>query len=365
MSRGGFLLHHELLDLHDARTVPVREWGRFMSSEEIDTIFRVFPEERLPNGRTAWPTGVFLMRNGHVISDPFCVADVAGRLVAESATLNVAQVSQVVADVRARSMGSDVKYLSGTHVCMFNWSAHNYYHWLIQCLSNIIILKELGLDRGLRYLFPKLNSWQWDSLGDAGIAREDVIEIDAGVLQCEKLIYPLDLRNQPEVITTRSVKLAKEMLKNSAVDCQASRFGKKIYVSRFDSVNRQLLNEGAFVDHLRIRGYQILILEQMSFRDQMSAFHGADIIVGTHGAGLANMLFAKAGSVVVELNPFSDRTIFKTMADLCGLKYFEMKFSDPRVSADSLSPWTIENLSIVISELDKNVDLLLSACQDK
>ncbi len=59
---------------------------------------------------------------------------------------------------------------------------------------------------------------------------------------------------------------------------------------------------------------------------QARAFMAADVIIGSHGAGLSHTLFAPAGAVVMERVGISkgDSGIYAELAFLLGMKYFPM-----------------------------------------
>ena len=57
---------------------------------------------------------------------------------------------------------------------------------------------------------------------------------------------------------------------------------------------------------------------------QARAFMTADVIIGSHGAGLSHTLFAPRGAVVIERNFKADSQIYAELAFLLGMKYFPM-----------------------------------------
>ena len=71
-------------------------------------------------------------------------------------------------------------------------------------------------------------------------------------------------------------------------------------------------------------GYVVLDLNDISFFDQMQIFGNAKKIVGPSGAGFTNLIFAKEGTVVVEINPDIEShltEIFKQMAESYNLNF--------------------------------------------
>ena len=46
-----------------------------------------------------------------------------------------------------------------------------------------------------------------------------------------------------------------------------------------------------------------VMLEKLNFGEQVQLFGSAEVVIGQHGAGLVNTLFATRGSFVLELCP--------------------------------------------------------------
>lgn len=60
----------------------------------------------------------------------------------------------------------------------------------------------------------------------------------------------------------------------------------------------------------------------MSFADQVQLFGEAEIIVGPHGAGFANAVFAQPGATLIELfSPHYINGCFWALANACGHRY--------------------------------------------
>jgi capsular polysaccharide biosynthesis protein len=79
-----------------------------------------------------------------------------------------------------------------------------------------------------------------------------------------------------------------------------SGFGEKLYITRENATRRRVSNEGELWAQLERRGFVKLSLEAMSWREQVAAFAAARVVVAPHGAGLANVVFCREGTRVVE-----------------------------------------------------------------
>lgn len=81
----------------------------------------------------------------------------------------------------------------------------------------------------------------------------------------------------------------------------------RILISRRNAVTRRCLNEDELEGQLAKHGFEAVQLEKLTFAEQIGLFAGAEIVVGTHGAGLTNLLFAGRCRV---LEIFSSRAKF-------------------------------------------------------
>lgn len=77
----------------------------------------------------------------------------------------------------------------------------------------------------------------------------------------------------------------------------------RIYVSREDSNTRKILNEDALIVFLKEHNFKIIILSKLDLLSQIKIFKKAKLIVGYHGAGLANLVFSKSPARLIEIHP--------------------------------------------------------------
>lgn len=79
--------------------------------------------------------------------------------------------------------------------------------------------------------------------------------------------------------------------------------GPRLYISRRGSKLREMTNESELIEGLERRSFKVLQATWSNHDDQIEAFTRAAIIVGVHGAGLTNLIFAQPGAKVVEIFP--------------------------------------------------------------
>lgn len=123
-----------------------------------------------------------------------------------------------------------------------------------------------------------------------------------GHLQYDELIVPSLLgpegRPTPAVL---SVLAEVEDRVLGAKPKEEARGGERLYISRDRARRRRVANEAELWSALEARGFRRLYLEDMPWRDQLAAFRSAKIVVASHGAGLANLVWCQPGTRVVEL----------------------------------------------------------------
>lgn len=98
----------------------------------------------------------------------------------------------------------------------------------------------------------------------------------------------------------------------------------KIYVSRRRD-RRALTNEADIESMLVCRGFRVVYLEDLEVGDQIALFQQVDTVVGTHGAGLANLVWVRPGTRVVEVfSPRYFNDCFARLAVTVGAEYREL-----------------------------------------
>ena len=83
--------------------------------------------------------------------------------------------------------------------------------------------------------------------------------------------------------------------------------GPRLYVTRRGTKLRQITNEAEIIEGLKRRGFQVLQATWRNHPDQLEAFSRAEVVIGVHGAGLTNIVFAQPGTKVVEIFPADHR----------------------------------------------------------
>lgn len=78
-----------------------------------------------------------------------------------------------------------------------------------------------------------------------------------------------------------------------------------------------------------------LQMENLSFEEQLLIFDSAEVVIAQHGAVLANCLWMRAGSKLIEINPYKNRNHGKRIAEIKKLDYFVYKTSNEHAAIDT------------------------------
>jgi capsular polysaccharide biosynthesis protein len=175
----------------------------------------------------------------------------------------------------------------------------NYYHWLFDVLPRVHLLQNWSsiIDK---YAVPNsLSDVQLESLRILGISETQLLPLHVGErLRCRHLYAP-SLPGSEGCYPPWAISFLQENLGRSA-SSSAGR-GPLIYIKRGPFAQRRILNEEALIERLAARGYKSVSLEEHSMAEQIAIFRDARIIIGAHGAGLANMVFTQKGTALLEL----------------------------------------------------------------
>lgn len=177
------------------------------------------------------------------------------------------------------------------------WS-NNYFHWMTETLPAIWVMnKKL---KGVSVLIPRyLSSISFihQSLDYLEISWES-FDDDETVLVSK--LFCIDVphvgRFNHALLKDFSNSINYAVLKNESHNTL-----RRLFVSRRKANRRRIINEEALCENLNNMGFEVIVLEELSIKEQVKYFQESSVIVSSHGAGLSNVMFMKPGSKVFEL----------------------------------------------------------------
>ena len=184
----------------------------------------------------------------------------------------------------------------------------SYFHWIMEYLPNLQYWFEYTMRTGIK---PKIiidssaPSFQREYLELLGINSDHIIEWKTKKMKVKNLIIPSsNFTRMGNDLDHRSWylyhKTGSDWLKQKLLHINYNP-KMRIYISRADS-DRIVVNESELVALLKSFGIEKVVLSDYSVNEQIALFQNAELVVGAHGAGLVNLIFAE-NCKVLELFP--------------------------------------------------------------
>jgi glycosyl transferase family 61 len=207
--------------------------------------------------------------------------------------------------------------LPGSYYALTSRFWNNYYHWVIETLPRLFAYSSVSDESPKLIVNSPLADWQVESLNLLGFRSKNLFFLDEGYYRFEKLYFPSDIGINPKML---------EWLRNALVPptCAAAP-SKRIYITRRIAARRRLLNEAELEPILLQQGFIIAELENLNFTEQTGLFGEAEIVVGLHGAGLTNMVWAPPGCRVMEImHPNHVSAMYYMLAEVLQHRYLSV-----------------------------------------
>lgn len=194
-------------------------------------------------------------------------------------------------------------------------STRNHYMWLYTHLPRVMLAETLGLQNQI--LFPEkslLSAVKLSTLDRLGYREPQFIRADDEVIHVKHLSL-LEADGFDPVLLAR--------LRDRLVGDIKEEVRTRLYISREKCHYRKLRNETEVWPELEKQGFEKVFLEDLTLEQQIQKLQSADVVLGVHGAGFANMLFCRPGTRIIEIqDPDDPNPHFYALATLAGLRYF-------------------------------------------
>lgn len=241
-------------------------------------------------------------------------------------------------------------------------SGKNYAHWLLDILPRLEILNNTNfVDHVDYFLVPELQyNFQYQTLKILNIPLEKILNSKFNRhVQAKKLIvteHPWYFKGivHDEMINIHAwtIKWLRDKFLKFA---NSTTSNLKIYIDRSDSIfnHCQLINSNDVWNFLEKKGFKKFKLSSIDFKDQVSLFNSAKIVVGAHGAGLANTIFSNSNTKIVEIKPNNHKNKFiNKISKINNLNHKVMISNYDQLDQKNLAGDIFVNLD----ELEKNID---------
>ena len=213
---------------------------------------------------------------------------------------------------------------------------NNYWHWMYDVLPRIGIVENKFNLKEFKFIFVpnKEFLYQIDTLKLLGILKKSVSSRKFKHIHSNKIIatnHPWQYSKSAHKDIGQVPKWISLWLRSKFLKFKSKKkFYKKIYIDRSDSKfnidkNRQIINEDKIKQVLLKKNFKFIKLSNYKFRDQISIFNNANIIVGNHGAGFTNLVFCKKNTKIIEFTNKNTSKLFEKISKDLNLKYSSIK----------------------------------------
>jgi len=239
-------------------------------------------------------------------------------------------------------------------------ASSNYYHFLYDALARYGIYEEAFGDSPVdAVVVPHRTRYQRELLELAGIRGRLVEPRPGQTVRAERLLVP-STPNQ-DLAAPRSVTAWLRGRLPARGDGQTPA---RLYVTRGDLPHtRRYVQEPALWPRLERRGFTRLDPGTLSVQEQIDVFHGAEVVVGPHGAGLTNLTFCRPGTKVLEL--FAPGYVHLGLWSICesigdiDYRYLVGPGGRPEAAGAAMTG-VLDDVSIPADDVEDAVDALLA-----
>ena len=204
--------------------------------------------------------------------------------------------SRWLVDLRYRHQLPAIQKLPGTVALLNNPWCHNYYHWILEVAPRVMLMRQAGLEADW-YVVDCQSAYQKRALELMGIPRERCIQPHYGLhLQADQLLRP----SYPGAVNCQ---MMAEAISQNVQASTSGPTGNRVYITRKTAAHRKLVNESELEQYLQAYGFQSYSFDRLDFAEQVRIMRSAECVVTVHGAALANLIFARPGTRVIEICP--------------------------------------------------------------
>jgi len=192
------------------------------------------------------------------------------------------------------------RFLKGKTLILASTGGETYYHWMIDVLPRIGLAKKNGfkMESFDHFVVNGIaKPFQRETLQALGIPLEKcrVFEKRKNAYLCEEVVLPSlpGPMGSPPPATVQFLRSIFPGLQKEGAE--------RLFVGRGKRDRRPLVEGGKIWAGLQKLGFTRIEPEKMSVAEQACAFRSARVVVGAHGAALANLAFCCPGTRVIEL----------------------------------------------------------------
>ncbi len=278
---------------------------QFLGEQPINMSGHQYPSFMIP--QQPYPlqnVNVYTIEQGITVGTNGSVLTAEGKVIREfsnytTLALNVWDAQRIKMDVIENKYIANLDYTVA--VTTTQWGGINYYHWMMEELPRFYLLSQHKEHIDYYLSNYTLRPFQKQTLEYLGIPLDSIIRSsDAYAVQASRLIVPYSPAYDSGYVPKWVCKFLNQLFA-PLLKIDEEKYHKYIYIARGNAPNRKVVNEPEVIKYLTDANFEIIYMEQYSVQEQANIFHNADIIIAPHGAGLANLVFCRKETKVLEI----------------------------------------------------------------
>lgn len=240
---------------------------------------------------------VYLIEIDNAYVSPFGVVYKNGLVVKESVYSMFNPNSYYLSFYKKLLLNKIIK-LEGDAAIAHNSYFQNYYHWLLEAMPRLFLLKDQAAQLKL---ILNVNSPGFVKQYAALFGFKEIIYVgDDKLVKTDKIVF--------STFTSRGLAMYEPIIKDMVQWLFAKNDikenpnpTKNIFITRKNAKYRRLLNEDEVIAYLSSKGFKIVTLENLTIKEQMQLFADSKCVIGTQGAGMANMIYSTHGKILITI----------------------------------------------------------------
>jgi Glycosyltransferase 61 len=235
--------------------------------------------------------------------------------------------------------------------CVLLGGDTNYFKWMLSILPRLKkFFSESGLQKYPLVVNSHLTSFQKESLEMLGISDDQLLPLKTKCFFACNILHIL-----PKVLLKDSLYVRERLMPKLSIPPK-----KRIFLYRGKSCRRVLINEDEVYEKLQPLGFKKIEAGKLSIKEQIAEFSSAKVIVGTHDAGFANLIFTNPGTQVLELtHKKNEMPNFEVISRFLGLSY-QKCIGKPLLEKEGMSPFEgqmsdytvdVDEVMIIVKEM--------------
>ncbi len=251
--------------------------------------------------RSSPAAGVYCFRGAYVYSDQGAVISRDNRIFTEfTHHFGTASIRSGPCFKPFATLQLDIPRQKEWVALMAAPECRNYYHWLFDVMPRFHLLKRFSEQIELYAVPSNLTPVQMQTIEYAGIDKSRLLFLPENrKIYFERLLVP-SLPGSEGAIPEWALNYLRTDL---IMSLPAPVKKRKLYLSRMDAKQRQVVNEPDVIRFLTERGFEHVVPGSMSFAEQVNMFREATMVIGCHGAGFSNLVFADRCKVLEIFSP--------------------------------------------------------------